>query len=146
MFGDVDVFFGVLAVVVEFEAFEFLAGDGPVYEAVAVGDEGMAHAVALLRDVAGGLAEGGALPFLFGLLQEGDEAGAFQCGGGRDAAELAEGGIDVDELDEAIGAAANGMAGGADDEWGVGGMLVVGLFAPEAVVAEVPAVGRPRGR
>ena len=60
---------------------------------------------------------------------------------GLEAAEVGHGGVEVDELGDALGGLAVGLAVRvADDEGHAGGILVQRAFLPEAVFAEVVAV------
>ena len=61
----------------------------------------------------------------------------------RDAREIAERGIDVDELDDRRGTLAAAPARRHDDQRGPRRLLVVRVLAPHPVVAEVPAVVAP---
>ena len=82
------------------------------------------------------------MPGWLGSFSCGDEALAGQVGGGGEAAEVGERGIDVDQLGEGGGAFAGGLlAGGGDDQRDAGGFFEDALLLPEAaVLAEVIAV------
>ncbi len=151
--GEVEVFVGVGGVIVEFATFLSLI---PLDVAVAFGGDGAAHDLGEFVERGGGgfggageaedLGEGGAGPGGFGIFEEGMEGGAFEGGGWGEAGEVAEGGEEIDEFDDALAgfaALGGGDLRGGDEEGGAGGFVKEGAFLPEAVLAEVVAVVAP---
>ena len=151
--GEVLVFVGVGGVIVEFAAFLSFT---PFDVAVAFGGDGAAHDLGEGFERGGGgfggageaedLGEGGAVPGGVGIFEEGMEGGAFEGGGWGEVGEVAEGGEEVDEFDDALaGFAALGLGdlGGGDEEGGAGGFVKEGAFLPEAVLAKVVTVVAP---
>ena len=138
--GEVLGFEGVGLVVVEFEfgIGDRSAGFFPFDHAVAGGADGAAEEVVAGVDVDDAVAGFGG-----GVGEDGGEAFAVEAFAGGEAGEFDQGGVDVDGFDEGGGFGVLSFAGGGDDEGDAGGLLVVGVFAPEAVVAEVPAVVAP---
>ena len=79
-----------------------------------------------------------------GVVQHGTQADAFDVLRLRQAAEVREGGVDVDELGEREALAAGGLLpGGADDQRRPCGEFEVSVLMPEAVLAELPAMVAP---
>ena len=113
-------------------------GQAPAVIADAVTHERFAGVAARILADGDGTHGGG------GVVQHGLEADAFDVLGLGQAAEVREGGVDVDELGEREALAARGLlAGGADDQRRPRGDLKVGVLVPESVLAELPAVVAP---
>ena len=72
------------------------------------------------------------------------EALAVASGDGWQAGEIEKRGEDVDALHERRGRLAPAHAGGGNDQRDPGRLLVVGVLAPQTVVAEMPAVIAPQ--
>ena len=116
----------------------------PHGEAVAIGAHAVAHqglSVGLARI----LTEGRGLPREPGVVHQRLEAHALQAVRQRHAGEIAERGIDVDELGQGCAGRACGLlAGGGDDERRVDVVLHIRVLTPQAVLAEVPTVVTPK--
>ena len=90
------------------------------------------------------MAEGGRFPRARRVVEDRFEAVAFEVGGEREAGELGERGIDIDELDEARGLGAGVFhAGDGEQQRAVGVVLGIAVFAPGVVLAEFPTVIAP---
>ena len=87
----------------------------------------------------GGHAEGGGAGFVFGVLQHRRNIFALQAGLRGEAAEAGESGIKIEQLDEGF-ADGGFLAGHADDERHLGGLIAQAHFGPEIVLAEMVAV------
>ena len=116
--------------------------DGSVFDpfdvAVARGAQGVAHNFPARK-----LADGIVFDYCGRIFEGRDEAFALQSFGRGDAGEFAEGGIDVDEF--AHGLCLGGVVcRGRNNQRRFGGLFVVGVFAPPAVIAEMPAVVAPQ--
>ena len=122
-------FVGVGAVVVEFLGAVGVAD-------VAVGE--VAHGV--VAGVVGG--DGGAAGGL-GVVDLWAKAEAFQSVDGGEAAEVEEGGVEVEEFCGLGTGPAFGQIGSGDDEGDAGGFLPEGVLSGDALLAEVPAVVGP---
>ena len=84
---------------------------------------------------------GGVIPEGVGTFQHRAEALAFDTLVGTEAAEVGDGGVEVDEFGDTLGGAAiGGVARIADDERHAGRIFVERALLPEAVFAEVVAV------
>lgn len=133
--GDIDVLGAVGPVVIEH------AGDGRSFGVAPFGEE-----------VGGGFyrfagvpaAEGGRLRWTAGVLQQRGETVALHRVGRRQTGQFAQGGVDVDELDQGVAAAAAAAhPRRADDQRRVQRGVEGAVFAPQAVLAELPAVIAP---
>ena len=139
--GAIGRFLRVFFVVVEFASDDFFGvALAPFGVAEAFVADGVAHELLLLVS-ARVLAQSDGLAFGCGVVKKRDEAGALHLGGSGEASTFGKGRVDVDELDEAVASsAALLLAGHRGDEETVGGLLVVGVLVPIAVIVEVPAV------
>ena len=137
--GEVGDLLGVDVVVVELAA---LASLVPLGVAPAGGaDAGAEDLGAFLAAAAGDLGDGVALAGGAGVFEEGDKAVSLEVGGRGDAAELGQGGVEIDVANGGGGGGAGlGHAGGGDDEGDAGAFLKEAHFLPEAVLAKVVAV------
>ena len=116
----------------------------PHGEAVAIGAHAVAHqglSVGLARI----LTEGRGLPRELGVVHQRLQAHALQVVRQRHAGEIAERGIDVDEL----GQGRTGLAGGllarrGNNERRIDVVLHIRVLTPQAVLAEVPTVVTPK--
>ena len=90
------------------------------------------------------LAEGGGFPLPFGIQQQRLETRPFHVIWNFDSRDVAESREDIDEFDESI---ATGSGGGysrnANQQWHADIDVIVGLFAPTAVLTQFPTVVSP---
>ena len=142
---EVACFVRVLGFVVEFGGVEGVAG------AIAPQGEtpfGVADAVAHERFSSIGarvLADGHGSDRGVRVVENGLEADAVEAGGDWQAADVGEGGVEVDELGERFCFFSGCLLLGDGDEKGrAHGDFEVGVFVPEAVFAELPAVIAPQ--
>jgi len=88
--------------------------------------------------------DGGVFAFGGGILEEGEEGGAVEKSWFFEAAEVTEGGEEVSGFYDVLRAGAGlGDLWADDDEGGVEGFFKEGVFSPDGVLAEVPAVVSP---
>jgi hypothetical protein len=151
--GEVGQFARVGGVIVKFAAFLSAI---PFNVAVALGGDGAAHDLGEVVERGGqgagiageaeDLGKGGAVPRGFRVFEQWFQTDAGEPGWRLEGCEIAQGGEEVDELDDtAAGFAALGFGdlGGGDDEGRSGGFVKEGAFLPEAVLAEMVAVVAP---
>ena len=109
LFGKVFDFVGIRFVVIEFACLYVARFPvAPLNVAMSFGTDGIAHEVSMLEVAVASegtrvLAEYGGFPWTIRFLQQRQQANAFDLGGSREPADLREGGVEVDELDQGIG-------------------------------------------
>ena len=89
--------------------------------------------------------DGHPVPFGLRVLEQGDNAPAFDVGGNIDPRELAEGRVDAQEIDRArTDRVGLGQPGHIPDQGGPSGFLPEGELAPALLFPEVPAMIPPQ--
>ena len=135
VFGKIVVFMRVGAFVVKLGANDFILHVRPFGVAPAVRAQRAAHE--LLFAGAQILAEGGGLPFLLRIGEQGGEASALEIRRRLEPAEFSQRGIDVHKLDERLCTLAGLLPGCADNQRRVRTQLKIRHLGEDAVFAEM---------